>query len=126
MNATAPPTLAFNIIDENCGQANGEITITPSGVGGYTYQWSIPVISTTATASGLIAGDYTVTVTDANACETIETVTVLDEGAPTISIVDAVNPACGVENGEANVNVNGGTPPFNYLWTGPNLSLIHI
>ena len=120
VNATAPPTLAFNIIDENCGQANGEITITPSGVGGYTYQWSIPVISTTATASGLIAGDYTVTVTDANACETIETVTVLDEGAPTISIVDAVNPACGVENGEANVNVNGGTPPFNYLWTGPN------
>ena len=52
------------------GGSNGSATVNPSGgTGGYTYSWS-PSGGTAATATGLSAGTYTVTVTDANGCTT--------------------------------------------------------
>lgn len=52
------------------GGSNGAATVTPGGgTPGYTYSWS-PAGGTAATASGLTAGMYTVTVTDANGCST--------------------------------------------------------
>ena len=47
--------------------ANGEATATVSGgIAPYAYQWSDG--QTTATATNLLAGTYSVTVTDANGC----------------------------------------------------------
>jgi methionine-rich copper-binding protein CopC len=58
------------------GGNNGSATITVSGgTPGYTYSWS-PNVSTTATASNLSAGTYTVTVTDANSCTIARTFTI--------------------------------------------------
>jgi hypothetical protein len=56
--------------------ADGTATASPSGgTAGYTYMWS-PSSQTTATATGLTAGTYTVTVTDANGCSDMQTVVV--------------------------------------------------
>lgn len=62
---------------ETCvGCNDGSATVTANGgTTGYTYSWS-PSGGTGATASGLAAGNYTVTVTDNNGCTTTATVTV--------------------------------------------------
>jgi len=62
--------VALSIIDNDVsvfGGNDGSAIVTPSGgTGPYLYSWSSG--STTDTASNLIAGTYTVTVTDANGC----------------------------------------------------------
>ncbi|CAN1565968.1 Secretion system C-terminal sorting domain [Flavobacteriaceae bacterium] len=63
------------------GGTNGSASVTPSGgAGGYTYSWS-PSGGTAATATGLAAGTYTVTVTDANSCTAIRNFTITEPAA---------------------------------------------
>ncbi|MCP3683670.1 MAG: hypothetical protein GY861_13375 [bacterium] len=56
--------------DESTGGASdGTATVVAGGgVAPYTYLWDDPGAQTTATATGLLAGDYNVVVTDANGC----------------------------------------------------------
>ena len=66
---------------------DGSATVTPSGgTGPYTYSWS-PSGGTSATASGLSAGTYTVTVIDANNCSTTAMVTIAATTLP-INLID--------------------------------------
>ncbi|MGL2994952.1 MBG domain-containing protein [Flavobacterium sp. TSSA_36] len=52
------------------GGTNGSASVTPQAdASGYTYSWS-PSGGTAATATGLAAGSYTVTITGANSCTT--------------------------------------------------------
>jgi PKD repeat protein len=68
------------------GNSNGQITTTASGgVPPYTYQWSDPSNQITATATGLVAGVYSVVVTDANGC-TATSSTVLSEIIVTVTL----------------------------------------
>ncbi|MCZ8228826.1 MBG domain-containing protein [Flavobacterium sp.] len=58
------------------GGTNGSASVTPpGGAGGYTYSWS-PSGGTAATATGLAAGSYTVTITGANSCTTTRNFTI--------------------------------------------------
>ncbi len=64
------------------GASDGSATVTPTGgTPDYTYLWSNG--ATGATATGLSAGTYSVTVTDANGCTTSCEVT-LDEPEPVV------------------------------------------
>jgi Secretion system C-terminal sorting domain len=57
------------------GLSNGEISVVPSkGVSPYTYKWSND--STRSSVTKLVAGNYTVTVTDGNGCLDVLTYTV--------------------------------------------------
>ncbi|MNX86056.1 hypothetical protein D3C86_1179200 [compost metagenome] len=54
---------------------DGTASVAPTGgTGSYTYLWNNG--TTTASATGLVPGTYTVTITDANGCEATESVTV--------------------------------------------------
>nr|WP_255352943.1 MBG domain-containing protein [Pedobacter sp. Hv1] len=67
------------------GGSNGTATVNVTGgSGAYTYSWS-PTGGTGATASGLAAGTYTVTVTDANACQTTQSFTLTQPTAVTLA-----------------------------------------
>jgi hypothetical protein len=74
--------IAFTIAktDISCqpGAANGMATVTglTGGTAPYTYHWNTFPVQTTATASGLRPGTYTVTVTDAKGCSRALPVTV--------------------------------------------------
>ena len=66
-----------------CGDSNGTATVSATGgSGAYTYLWSDG--QTTATATGLAAGMYTATVTDANSCTNTCNSTVVNIGGPTV------------------------------------------
>jgi gliding motility-associated-like protein len=100
-----------------CGNANGTATVTPAGgVGPYTYSWA-PSGGNAATANGLVASSYTVTVTDANGCVITAIAVVSNTGGPTANISASTNISCfGGNNGSATVTVVGGTGPFIYSW----------
>ena len=68
---TALTASAVKVQDVQCnGADDGEISVTASGgTVGYTYLWDDAAAQTTATATGLSPGNYTVTVKDANLCE---------------------------------------------------------
>ena len=88
------------------------------GVMPYTYSWSGPdnfSSSASALANLNEQGEYCVTITDANDCTT--TACVLVEQA--LRINSDITDACfGEANGSVVLNVDGGTPPYSYAWTG--------
>ena len=70
-------------INVGCGGGNnGSATVNVSGgTSGYTYSWDTTPVQTSATASGLIAGTYTVVIKDANLCTISKSVTITDGDA---------------------------------------------
>ncbi|MBW8051549.1 MAG: T9SS type B sorting domain-containing protein [Cytophagales bacterium] len=113
---TASITSSANI---SCnGASDGSATVTPSGgTPGYTYSWS-PSGGSGATATGLAAGNYTVTVTDANNCSgTSAPVTITEPATLSASIISSSDITCnGFGDGTATVSSSGGTGAHSYLW----------
>jgi hypothetical protein len=104
------------------GGTNGSATVSVSGgTPSYTYSWS-PSGGTAATATGLSAGIYTVTVTDANACTATQSFTITEPTALSLTPSSQTNIACnGGSNGAATVNVaTGGAGGYTYNWTPGN------
>jgi GEVED domain/HYR domain/SprB repeat/Secretion system C-terminal sorting domain len=111
--------------NNNCnGGNNGSATATPaSGTGPYTFLWSNN--ATTASISGLKAGNYTVTVTDkTNAIGTRSFI--ISEPAAIGATITNANPSCGQTNGAISAAALGGTAPYSYVWntgaTTPSVS----
>ena len=103
----------------NCfNGSDGSASVVPtSGVSPYTYLWSTQ--STEPNIIGLVAGQYTVTVTDVTGCEAIETV-IITESAPIIANETVVNASgCGTTgtNGSITLNPSGGNAPYTYNWS---------
>jgi hypothetical protein len=110
-------SLTTNSVDANCGSPTGEASVSAAGgAGGYTYNWSNSGTGTDIT--GLNAGSYAVTVTDANGCTQTASAAVSDAGAPTLTIINPVHVLCfGGNNGSAEAEVSGGTPGYTYIWS---------
>lgn len=101
------------------GGCNGTATASPSGgVAPYSYSWA-PSGGTSATASGLCAGSYTVTVTDATTATATATVTIYQPTQLTIGF-NSTPIACNGGTGSISAIANGGTPPYAYYWTPVN------
>lgn len=98
------------------GDATGAINLTVTGATpGYSFAWSNGAV--TEDISGLVAGDYTVTITDANGCIYTETYTVGSNS--TINITGVASPAdCNGENsGSVNITVSGGSGTYSFQWS---------
>ncbi len=104
---------------------DGTATATPDlGVEPYSYSWANATaptveISTQQTATGLVTGDYVVTVTDANGC-TVEGTVFVDEPEyqqPNIVILSEGLLDCfGDTDASLAIRANGGVQPFTYYW----------
>ncbi len=108
------------------GLSNGSATVTAGGgTPGFTYAWSTSPVQTTATATGLIAGSYTVIVTDANSCSTSTSVTITQPSVLLAGASQNTPPSrngygisCfGGNDGSATAAAFGGTPGYTYLWS---------
>jgi gliding motility-associated-like protein len=120
---TQPTQLAVSVTKTNatCGSVcNGTANATANGgTLPYSYSWS-PGGQTTPSVSGLCAGSYTLTVTDANNC-TINQTVIITEPLPLVTVPTGVNISCFNQcNGTASANAAGGTPQYNYLWSPGN------
>lgn len=118
---TFPNTVVQNVRCLN--ESTGAITVSPTGgTGAFHYSWSYNANLNSPSAQNLPAGTYTVTATDANNCTADTTLTITQPAnGITFSPFDTTEPTCfGGSNGTITVNVTGGTPPYNYLWSAGN------
>ncbi len=102
------------------GNNDGTVTITASGgTGVLTYDIGFGT-QATGDFTGLIAGSYTVTVEDANACvETSSMFTLTDPAAIILSETHTDVTTCGGSDGSIDLTASGGTGGLNFDWTGP-------
>ena len=106
------------------GGSTGSLTVTPAdGASPYTYLWDDGSAQTTATASGLSAGTYEVTVTDTNGCTATASATISQPAnAVSFNLVAQTNIACnGGSTGALTIgDVTGGAGGYTYNWTPGN------
>ncbi len=111
-------TLLSNIICN--GGANGSDSVfATGGVSPYTYMWNDASSQTTATATGLTAGSYTVTVTDSTGCSGTIGVAITQPALLVVS-TSGGGTICNGSNGSATAMASGGSQPYTYLWNDAN------
>ncbi|MBK9077114.1 MAG: choice-of-anchor L domain-containing protein [Flavobacteriales bacterium] len=109
---TSAPVVCF-------GDGQGGATVTPSGgVPPYAFSWNTSPVQNAATASALLPGTWTVTVTDGYNCPATANVTI---GGPTAalstSLAAQTNVLCfGNTTGSAGISISGGTAPYSTTW----------
>tara|TARA_B100001142_G_scaffold327027_1_gene383725 strand:- start:3828 stop:7907 length:4080 start_codon:yes stop_codon:yes gene_type:complete len=119
---TAISIIDFTMQPVSCsGASDGALGITvEGGVGDYSYFWS-----NGAQVEDLVnvsTGDYTITITDENNCEYQQTFNVATPN-PILINESVTNISCFGENdGIINLNISGGNPPYEYLWSNGEIS----
>lgn len=117
INEPSPLTLLLGSIDVSCfGGNNGSASsVVSGGKGPYTYNWSSGASS--PNTSGLTAGTYTLSVTDANLCPASAVITINQPAAPLTASISTTNITCNAaNNGTATAMVSGGSPGYSYMW----------
>ena len=119
----SPPGMSgdWSTFDIACfGDSTGQITTTISGGSpDYVYQWSNGATSPDLT--GLLPGQYTITVTDGNGCTISNTLSIDQPAAPIVGSLAADTLDCfGDGNGRVYFTVDGGTPAYRYSLDGEN------
>jgi large repetitive protein len=118
-----PSELTLASTTSTCGAANGVVTV--NGVTGGTAPYTYSINGTTFQAGtrfeSMLAGNYTVTVKDANGCTLSRAITVTDVAGPSNLIATAKASTCGASNGELTITgTTGGTAPYAYSKDGVN------
>ncbi|NQY09603.1 MAG: gliding motility-associated C-terminal domain-containing protein [Flavobacteriales bacterium] len=128
IDMTEPPPVTTAISNFNnplCnGSLDGDIEVTyGGGTPSYQVSWSTPNTYNTQpvgthTEGNLGAGDYIVTVTDANGCSLSAEQALLEPTVVTVT-ADGVDPSCfGFSDGDVTSVATGGAAGYNYAWTG--------
>ncbi len=117
VNSNGGPALAIasqtNLLCNGGSTGNATISAT-GGTAPFTFSWS-PSGGNSATATSLAVGTYTCTVTDAGGCEQIQTVTITQPGA--LSVTTSSIASCTGHDGSATALASGGTGVFTYSWS---------
>lgn len=123
VSCTGCPTITVtesSHTDVTCNGANdGAATVVASGGNApYSYTWN-PGGMTGGSQTGLSPQTYTIVAEDTDGCTgTIQVV--ITESIVMTAITSSVDASCGINDGQATVNVSGGTGPYSYVWT-PNV-----
>lgn len=114
------------------GDSNGTIDLIVSGgTGSFDFLWSHDAKVNSATASGLKAGTYLVTVSDKSGCGILKQQITLEDPA-SLALADALEliptTCAGISDGGFRAKVKGGTPPYTIegiasIWNGEYLEV---
>jgi gliding motility-associated-like protein len=105
------------------GSTNGSITVAGSGgTAPYVYSLNGGTSQVSGTFNNLVAGTYTVSVTDTSLCAASVSVTISEPAALSISStkVDASCPD--VPDGSITLTITGGTQPYSVIWSDGTLT----
>ncbi len=116
-----PTELFANVSLDSILLCNGDTTsITSLGMGGtvlvdYTYEWNTVPIQTTAVATGLEAGIYTVTITDDNLCTATASLEIIGPPViiPAVTILQQIS-CNGGADGSVEATASGGVEAGTY------------
>jgi hypothetical protein len=104
------------------GNCDGSASLVTVGVGPFSYLWA-PGGQTVQNPNNLCPGTHTVTMTDANSCQSSATVTITEPQDISVNMVSSNATCNGSCNGQAQANVTGGTAPYSYAWNDPQSSI---
>ncbi len=124
---TDGPALTFTQTNADCGSNTGTVTANATG-GTAPYQYSINGGTTYQTGNfftGLVAGQYTLVVRDANGCTNRAIVIITTSTAPTLSAVPGAA-TCNQSNGTITAFGNGGAAPLQYSINGNTFQLSNV
>lgn len=112
-------TFRDSVVNETCnGICNGYIEIKDltGGVAPITYSWSNVTPGNSPINANLCAGSYTVTISDGNSCDTVQTFTI--NSGLIIAANLTTNPVtCGASDGDATTTPTNGVAPYNFAWS---------
>lgn len=110
-------SLTINTASITCANLGSATVSASGGVGPFSFTW-MPTAQTTSVATGLIPGNYSITVVDNGGnCAYTSTVGF----APLVPLTGVVNnapaiPCNGIGTGTANITLAGGSGGYNYFW----------
>ena len=123
-------TLSVTNTNLSCNNSNNgtALAVATGGGGSYQFSWdtnpiSQPILANPSTPNqlaGLSAGDYTVSVIDANNCLQTSTFTIQQPALLSTSLIATDISCFGAADGTIVPSTSGGTPAYLYQWTGPN------
>jgi len=125
LSVTLSPFVYGNGANLTCAGA-GDGSIDAEVFGGttpYAYSWTGPgnFTSTNEDIVDLDEGEYCLTVTDANGCETTVCTELIAPDAVDIDLVSLSDVNCnGEATGSIDIDVITGVEPLTFSWTGPN------
>ncbi len=103
-----------NVTHNKCyGEQQGKIAINLDyGTAPYSYNWSN--FEKTNPLLNLTAGDYKVTITDANNCNIVQTYVITEPNPITATLVKK-DETCDEQNGSISIQAKGGVQPYEYV-----------
>jgi gliding motility-associated-like protein len=110
------------IKDANCGQSNGEASVSATGgtfTGNYQYLWNTGSTVTLNQTGGLPEGFAYVTVTDNNSCSEVGMIAINNLEGVIATISSSNNATCfGACDGSATIQMTAnGLAPYQYTWS---------
>jgi gliding motility-associated-like protein len=113
-------TATYTPTNPTCaGGSNGQIAVTPAG-GTPAYQYSVDAgaLQAGSTLTGLMAGNHTVLVQDAQGCQITAVQNLVNPPTFQIDLVSMSPSNCGFNNGAIEVVADGINTPFTYTIDG--------
>lgn len=114
-NNPAPTSTTVALNDDCYGSGVGTINLSVTGgAAGYSFYWSNG--NSTEDISNLVAGNYSVTITDAANCTITQNAVVNQDSIPT-ALSSTQDISCfGNSDGSIDITISGGAPPYTFAW----------
>jgi gliding motility-associated-like protein len=115
---------SYTSLNPNCfGSSDAWIDLTVwGGTTPYVYNWNSGAFAS-QDLDNILAGNYSVVVTDANNCTISTAVTLINPPLLTLSSTSVDNLCYGASNGSINLTTIGGTLPYTYVWANTDYLL---